>query len=78
MQGIDLLERSLTILVEEEAGMASSHVKKQITQETFNDVVCENVNDFDMSPEDAVNDAIQQFEAQGRPLSISNTNFNTF
>eukprot|EP01147_Barroeca_monosierra_P005375 gene5375-7125_t len=49
--------------------MASSHVKKQITQETFNDVVCENVNDFDMSPEDAVNDAIQQFEAQGVDLS---------
>ena len=37
---------------------------KQISQETFDAVVTENMEDFDMEAEDALNDAIQQFEAQ--------------
>ncbi|XP_069672945.1 armadillo repeat-containing protein 6 homolog [Periplaneta americana] len=40
-----------------------------ITQETFDDVVKENMEEFDMSPEEAVQEAVQQFEAQGVDLS---------
>lgn len=40
-----------------------------ITQETFNDVVKENIEEFDMSPEQAVEEAVLQFEAQGVDLS---------
>lgn len=36
-----------------------------ITQETYDDVVKENMNDFDMTPQEAIADAILQFEAQG-------------
>jgi hypothetical protein len=43
--------------------------KKKITQETFDDVVRENVDEFDMSREDAIADAITQFETQGVDLS---------
>jgi hypothetical protein len=35
-----------------------------ISQETFDEVVKENMKEFDMSPEEAVQDAVQQFEAQ--------------
>ncbi|KAK3096684.1 hypothetical protein FSP39_002349 [Pinctada imbricata] len=38
---------------------------KVITQQTFDDVVRENMSEFDMSPEEAVADAVQQFESQG-------------
>ena len=34
-----------------------------ITQETFNEVVRENI-ELEMSPEEALRDAIEQFEAQ--------------
>lgn len=37
---------------------------KRITQETFNNVVLENIQDFEMSAEEAVEDATKQFEAQ--------------
>ncbi|XP_007897009.1 armadillo repeat-containing protein 6 [Callorhinchus milii] len=42
---------------------------KRITQETFDDVVQENISEFDMEPEEALNDAIQQFESQGVDLN---------
>ncbi|XP_069505236.1 armadillo repeat-containing protein 6 isoform X2 [Ambystoma mexicanum] len=45
--------------------MASS----RITQETFDAVVDENMTEFEMDPEEAVTDAIQQFESQGVDLS---------
>jgi hypothetical protein len=35
-----------------------------ISQATFDEVVKENMEEFDMSPEEAVLDAVQQFEAQ--------------
>lgn len=41
---------------------------KVITQETFNEVVTENVEEFEMTEEEAVADAIKQFEAQVRCL----------
>lgn len=37
---------------------------KQVTQETFDDVVKENIEEFDMSVEEALADAVQQFETQ--------------
>ncbi|XP_023947444.2 armadillo repeat-containing protein 6 homolog isoform X1 [Bicyclus anynana] len=40
-----------------------------ITQETYDDVVKENIEEFDMSPEEAVKEAVAQFEAQGVDLS---------
>ncbi|XP_013168900.1 PREDICTED: armadillo repeat-containing protein 6 homolog isoform X1 [Papilio xuthus] len=50
-----------------------------ITQETYDDVVKENMDEFDMSPEDAIKEAIAQFEAQGVDLSniIKDLNLNT-
>ncbi|GMF12697.1 unnamed protein product [Phytophthora lilii] len=43
--------------------------RRQISQETFDECVAENVEDFDMSLEEAVADAVQQFESQGVDLS---------
>ncbi len=40
-----------------------------ISQETFDAVVKENVQDLDMTREEAVKDAKEQFEAQGVNLS---------
>lgn len=38
--------------------------KKRITQETFDDAVKENMDDFGMSREEAIKDSIEQFEMQ--------------
>uniref|UniRef100_A0A670KFD6 Armadillo repeat containing 6 n=3 Tax=Podarcis muralis TaxID=64176 RepID=A0A670KFD6_PODMU len=48
-----------------QVGMAA----KRITQETFDDVVQENISDLGMDPEEAVIEAVQQFESQGVDLS---------
>lgn len=40
-----------------------------ITQETYDEVVKENIEEFDMSPEEAIKEAVAQFEAQGVDLS---------
>ena len=37
---------------------------KQISQETFDAVVRENIDQFEMPAEEAINDAVKQFEAQ--------------
>ncbi|XP_053150393.1 armadillo repeat-containing protein 6 isoform X2 [Hemicordylus capensis] len=42
---------------------------KQITQETFDEVVQENIVEFGLEPEEALNEAVQQFESQGVDLS---------
>lgn len=42
---------------------------RKISQETFDDVVKENVEEFDMDPKDALEDAINQFKKQGVDLS---------
>ncbi|KAG7392834.1 Armadillo repeat-containing protein 6 [Phytophthora pseudosyringae] len=47
----------------------ASTARKQISQETFDECVAENEEDFDMSLEEAVADAVQQFESQGVDLS---------
>lgn len=38
---------------------------KQIAQETFDDAVQENITEFEMEPEEAVREAVLQFESQG-------------
>lgn len=35
-----------------------------ISQETYNEVVNENIEQFAMTPKEAVEDAVKQFEAQ--------------
>lgn len=42
---------------------------QRISQETFDMAVTENVEEFDMSPEEALADAIEQFRSQGVDLS---------
>nr|XP_020740170.1 armadillo repeat-containing protein 6 isoform X3 [Odocoileus virginianus texanus] len=49
----------------EEIKMAS----KRITQETFDAAVRENIQEFEMEPEEAVREAVEQFESQGVDLS---------
>ena len=41
----------------------------RVSQETFDSAVQENIDDFDMAPDEAVADAVQQFESQGVNLS---------
>ncbi|KAE8632621.1 hypothetical protein XENTR_v10001603 [Xenopus tropicalis] len=42
---------------------------KWVTQETFDAIVQENMTEFEMDPEEALNEAIQQFESQGVDLT---------
>nr|XP_045003756.1 armadillo repeat-containing protein 6 isoform X1 [Jaculus jaculus]XP_045003762.1 armadillo repeat-containing protein 6 isoform X1 [Jaculus jaculus]XP_045003768.1 armadillo repeat-containing protein 6 isoform X1 [Jaculus jaculus]XP_045003777.1 armadillo repeat-containing protein 6 isoform X1 [Jaculus jaculus]XP_045003787.1 armadillo repeat-containing protein 6 isoform X1 [Jaculus jaculus]XP_045003791.1 armadillo repeat-containing protein 6 isoform X1 [Jaculus jaculus] len=42
---------------------------KRITQETFDAAVRENMEEFEMGPEEAVREAVEQFESQGVDLS---------
>lgn len=35
-----------------------------ITQETYDEVVKENMEEFDMTPDEAIKEAVAQFEAQ--------------
>lgn len=46
--------------------------KRRITQETFDAVVTENIEDFDMDSEDALREAIEQFESQGSLAKMLN------
>lgn len=57
----------------------SLNMAKIISQETFDDVVQENVVDFSMSPSEAKEETIKQFEAQVRicmrhPIRLSESN----
>jgi hypothetical protein len=40
-------------------------MSKQISQDFFDATVKENIEEFDMTPEEALRDTIQQFENQG-------------
>lgn len=44
-------------------------MSKQISQQTFDDVVKENMREFDMNIQEAIDDAVQQFESQEVNLS---------
>lgn len=39
--------------------------KRRITQETFDAAVRENMEEFEMDPEEALREAVEQFESQG-------------
>ena len=41
---------------------------RRITQETFDAAVRENIQEFEMGPEEAVGEAVEQFESQGRAM----------
>ena len=43
---------------------------KRITQETFDAAVRENIQEFEMGPEEAVREAVEQFESQGRAVGL--------
>ncbi|GAA6234833.1 armadillo repeat-containing protein 6 [Lates japonicus] len=43
--------------------------KRRITQETFDAVVKENMEEFEMDPDEALREAVEQFESQGVDLS---------
>ena len=45
---------------------------KQISQETFDSVVRENMEEFDMPADEAMQEAVTQFEAQVNQLVYSN------
>jgi S-adenosylmethionine:tRNA-ribosyltransferase-isomerase (queuine synthetase) len=47
----------------------SSLVAKRITQETFDEVVKENVEEFEMDEKEAIAEAVKQFESQGVSLA---------
>ncbi|KAM6918951.1 armadillo repeat-containing protein 6 [Xenentodon cancila] len=44
--------------------------KRRITQETFDAAVRENMEEFEMDPDEALTDAVKQFESQGVDLSF--------
>lgn len=44
--------------------------QRRITQETFDAVVRENIDDFDMEETEALKEAIEQFESQGNSIFI--------
>ena len=39
---------------------------RRITQETFDAVVKENIEEFDMNPDEALREAVEQFQSQGK------------
>lgn len=39
--------------------------KRRITQETFDAAVRENMEEFEMEPDEALKEAVEQFESQG-------------
>ncbi|CAL8469870.1 g9412 [Coccomyxa elongata] len=43
--------------------------RKYVTQDSFDAAVQENINEFDMTPEEAVKSAVEEFEMQGADLS---------
>ncbi|GAB1603767.1 armadillo repeat-containing protein 6-like [Argonauta hians] len=45
-------------------------MSKVISQETFDDVVVENIEEFEMTPEEALEDALSQFKTQDVNLSL--------
>ena len=48
---------------------AAANKKRIVSQAAFDEVVNENIEDFEMEPEEALADAIEQFEKQGVDLS---------
>lgn len=47
--------------------------KRRITQETFDAAVRENMEEFEMAAEEALKEAVEQFESQGNTSKEENT-----
>lgn len=43
--------------------------KRRITQETFDSAVRENIEEFDLEESEALKEAVEQFESQGKICS---------
>ena len=50
---------------------AAANKKRIVSQAAFDEVVNENIEDFEMEPEEALADAIEQFEKQGVDLCLT-------
>lgn len=48
--------------------------KRRITQETFDAAVRENMEEFEMAAEEALKEAVEQFESQGNTSEEKNNN----
>lgn len=46
--------------------------KRRITQETFDAAVRENMEEFEMEPDEALREAVEQFESQGNVAEEDN------
>lgn len=44
---------------------------RRITQETFDAAVRENMEEFEMEPDEALREAVEQFESQGKVQGCS-------
>ena len=51
------------------AGKAAKGPPRRISQETFDEAVQQNIDDFDLEPDEAVADAVKEFELQNVDLS---------
>lgn len=47
---------------------------RRITQETFDAAVRENMEEFEMDPEEALKEAVEQFESQGNRSTVVTIN----
>lgn len=47
--------------------------KRRITQETFDAAIKENMEEFEMDAEEALKDAVEQFESQGNVTQRATT-----
>lgn len=48
--------------------------KRRITQETFDAAVRENMEEFEMAADEALKEAVEQFESQGNTSEEKNNN----
>ena len=46
--------------------------RRRITQETFDAAVKENMEEFEMDPDEALREAVEQFESQGNTARKDN------
>lgn len=60
-----LVSPNQMLLSTQQEAMAS----KRITQETFDAAVRENIEEFEMGTEEAIREAVEQFESQGRAVA---------
>lgn len=65
-QDLSLLLSSLDVTIIKLDTRVLKMATRRITQETFDAVVRENKEEFGMEPDEALSDAVEQFESQGK------------